>query len=234
MPTLRQLAAHLDAYLRAERHAGERNGVLVDRDRPVARIALALDVSDAAAAAADERTDALLLHRAWGFEGLTRHAALGVLAYHLPFDDRMTLGDNPRLAALLEMTSVEPLHDATPRVIGMVGDLPERGAAELIETLAQTFGGVEHATPPRRGAVRRVAVVGAMTAALVDEAARRGADLYLTGQRRAPALGAVGATGIGVVAVGHARAERWGLRCLAGLLRERWAGLDVTVCTPAA
>lgn len=75
----------------------------------------------------------------------------------------------------------------------------------------------------------RVVAANAMTDALVREAAGRGADVYLTGQLRAPARAAVAQTGIGVVATGHHRAEEWGLRELARLLRERWPGLAAEV-----
>ncbi len=66
-----------------------------------------------------------------------------------------------------------------------------------------------------------------MTDALVREAARRGADMYVTGQWRQPAEAAVAATGIAVAVVGHRRSEAWGLRLLARLMEEHWSGLRV-------
>jgi putative NIF3 family GTP cyclohydrolase 1 type 2 len=77
--------------------------------------------------------------------------------------------------------------------------------------------------------VRRVALMGAMTESLVIWAAEQGADAYVTGQLRVPALSAVEQTGIGVIAVGHRRGELWALRALGHLLRERWAELDVVI-----
>lgn len=79
--------------------------------------------------------------------------------------------------------------------------------------------------------MRRVAVVGAMTDALVREAADRGAQIYVTGQYRQPAREAVRETGIGVIAVGHRRSEIWGLRALAGVIRERWSMIEVIVAS---
>lgn len=229
MPRLRQVAAHLDHYLRVRSHPDERNGMLTEGDPFVRRIGLALEPSHVMHAGGTGGLDALLLHRAFGMEQLHLAPSLGVLAYHLPFDDRMTLGDNPRLAALLEMTSVEPVPGEGARTIGMIGDTAPCAAAGLQERLAQLFGALEEVVPPREDEVRRIAVAGAMTAALIHEAGRRGAGLFLTGQLRAPAREAVRETGIGAVAVGHARAERWGLRALGGLLRERWAGLEVVI-----
>jgi len=75
-----------------------------------------------------------------------------------------------------------------------------------------------------------VAVVAAMTDPLVREAAR-GAEVYVMGHFRQPAKEAVLNTGIGVIVVGHRRSEEWGLRALAGVLRERWCGLEVLLPT---
>jgi putative NIF3 family GTP cyclohydrolase 1 type 2 len=66
-----------------------------------------------------------------------------------------------------------------------------------------------------------------MNEMLVREAVERGVQVYITGQWRQPASESVTETGIGVIAVGHRRAEEWGLRALAGVLRERWVQLEV-------
>jgi putative NIF3 family GTP cyclohydrolase 1 type 2 len=63
-----------------------------------------------------------------------------------------------------------------------------------------------------------------MTDALVREAAARGAQMYVTGQVRQPGLRAAADTGMGIVAVGHARGEMYGLRLLAAMIEERFAG----------
>ena len=75
--------------------------------------------------------------------------------------------------------------------------------------------------------VTKVCVVGAMRGALIREASERGANVYLTGQYRDHAQEAVNDTGMNVLEIGHERCERWGLRALAGVLRERYAGLSV-------
>jgi putative NIF3 family GTP cyclohydrolase 1 type 2 len=68
-----------------------------------------------------------------------------------------------------------------------------------------------------------------MTDALIREAAVRGVDLYITGQLRQPAAAAVEETGIRVIVVGHRRSEDWGLRSLAGVLRDRYFNLEVVL-----
>ncbi|NNC29439.1 hypothetical protein HKM21_09160 [Longimicrobium terrae] len=75
--------------------------------------------------------------------------------------------------------------------------------------------------------IHRIAVVGAMTDALVRAAAEKGAGLYITGQLRAPARRAIDETGIVAVAIGHERSEEHGLALLAALLAVRFPGLHV-------
>ncbi|HEV2735092.1 MAG TPA: Nif3-like dinuclear metal center hexameric protein [Longimicrobiaceae bacterium] len=154
---------------------------------------------------------------------------MGLLASHRPFDERLTTGFNPALAARLGMTGLEPFGARDGRPLGMLGAVGRQPFEVFLARVREEFGGTEAARAPRGGEVARVArvaVANAMTDALVREAAARGADAYLTGQLRVPARAAVADTGIGVVAAGHRRAEEWGLRELARLLGERWPGLS--------
>lgn len=212
--------------LGAEEIAGIGNGARRDPARPVARLGLALEPWDGLGAwARAERLDAVFLHRPWGLTPGALPPGAGLLASHRPFDERLTTGFNPALAARLGMTKLEPLGEREGRPLGMLGTVARQPFGDFLARTREEFGGVEAAHPPRRGEGARVAAVNAMTDALVREAAERGADVYLTGVQRVPARAAVAETGIGVVAVGHRRAEEWGLRELARLLRERWPGL---------
>lgn len=198
--------------------------------RPVARLGLALEPWDGLAAwAAAGSLDAVFLHRPWGLAPGALPPGTGLLASHRPFDERLTTGFNPALATRLGMHGLEPFGERDGRPLGMTGVVERQSFVEFLGQARDEFGGVEAAGPPRGGGVARVVAANAMTDALVREAAGRGADVYLTGQLRAPARAAVAQTGIGVVATGHHRAEEWGLRELARLLRERWPGLAAEV-----
>ncbi|HEX8277028.1 MAG TPA: Nif3-like dinuclear metal center hexameric protein [Longimicrobiaceae bacterium] len=198
--------------------------------RPVARLGLALEPWDGLAAwAAAASLDAVFLHRPWGLAPGALPPGTGLLASHRPFDERLTTGFNPALAARLGMTGLEPLGERDGRPLGMTGAVEPQRFAAFLARVREELGGVEASAPPRGGEVARVAAANAMTDALVREAAGRGADVYLTGQLRAPTRAAVAETGIGVVATGHRRAEEWGLRELARLLRARWPGLATEV-----
>lgn len=206
----------------------ERGGVFRAGDgRPVARLGVALEPWPGLAPwAAQAQLDALFLHRPWRLAPGTVEDGVAVLWSHLPFDERLTTGDNPRLAAVLGMRAPAPIGRKDGRPVGMIGDVEPGSASAWAARVAAVFGGQEAVVVPDGAApVARVAVMGAMTDALVREAAARGAGLYVTGQLRQPARAAVADTGTAVIAVGHARAEWWGVRALAHLVAERWGEL---------
>lgn len=224
---LSALAATIERITHAQLFTGQPPSVFVPSDREVRRLGLALEPSAAAVERVrSEALDALFLHRPWNLAGLP--AGIGVLASHLPFDERLTIGFNPDLAEALGVSAIEVLGTKDGRPLGMVGDFDRGSFARLIERITAEFGAPE-AVEPGSAAIRRIAAVGAMTDALVREAAERGADVYITGQMRVPAGAAVEETGVAVVAVGHRRSEVWGLHLLARLLRDEWPELHTII-----
>lgn len=198
--------------------------------RPVRRLGLALDPPRGLAAWAEaERLDALFLHRPWHLDRGTLPPGVGVLAAHRAFDERLTIGYNPDLAARLELTDAEPFGDKDGRPLGLLGTCLPTPFEEVLRRVEMLFGDVEDVLPTGLPTVGRVAAVGAMTAPLVEAAHARGAGLYLTGQLRVPGRGMAEATGIGVVAVGHARSERWGLTLLGEHLAAAFPALEVSL-----
>ena len=210
----------------------DQNGWFVPSSaRPVRRLGLALDPPEGFIDwVRAERLDAVFLHRPWGLSEperqWLREADIGVLGYHLAFDERLTTGFNPALAAACGWGAPEVLGHKEGRPLGMICALPAPAAFETVAArLHAEFGGAEQVNDPIKGneIVTHAAVVGAMTDALVREAHERGAGVYVTGQWRQPARAAVRESGVGVVATGHRRAEMWGLRALAREIRARAA-----------
>ena len=225
------LANFLDQYLETARFADEPPTVYHPFSRNVSRLGLALEPWPGLADwVRKERLDALFLHRPFKLQECELPDEIGILASHRPFEERLALGYNPRLADALGMSCLKPLGSRKGRPLGMLGDVPPQTVGAFYKSVSETFGGREDARTCERNEVTRVAVVGAMTAELMHEASERGAEVYITGQMRQPAREAILDTGLGVVIVGHRRSEEWALRVLAHVLRERFFGL--CVCLP--
>ncbi len=175
--------------------------------------------------AVEQGADALLAHRPWKMGDVP--SGLTVLAFHRVLDDVLTTGYNPTLAHLWRMTGVQPF-GATRRLsaLGMIGTLAEPDT-KWLERVIQTFGDVESHVDGRARAVRRVAVVGALRADLIERAVGYGADAYVTGQMRGSARRAVLRSGMHVTTVGHARGERWAMRQVADAIARRFACVEV-------
>ena len=153
-----------------------------------------------------------------------------MLAAHATFDAHLTTGFNPALATALGLTGLAPVADERGAIIGMIGGLEPVLAWDAWEDRARaTFGGVEASRGQGARWVARVAVMNAMRPALLKRVAEAGVDAYLTGQLRQPGLVVTARLGPGVTAVGHRRAERWGLRQLARELTAALPGLWTTV-----
>jgi putative NIF3 family GTP cyclohydrolase 1 type 2 len=221
---LNDIAQFLDRYFAIERYSpSERGGVYIPSTRPIKRLGLALEPWENLPQWVEQQNlDALFLHRPWQLRS-ELVPDIGVLSYHLPFDERMTLGFNPRLAEVLFLSSMEVLGEKQGRAIGAIGNIPQQNLTEYLHCLTEIFGGRDEVYLGKISEVSRIAIVGAMNDALVREAATRGAGLYVTGQMRQPAAAALEETGMSAIAVGHRRCELWGLKTLAGLLRDRFS-----------
>ena len=98
------------------------------------------------------------------------------------------------------------------------------------DLVGEVGGGHDRAEPGKVRTHARVAIVGVINPALIREVHGRGVSLYLTGQYRKETQKAVYETGMAVIAIGHYRAEAWGLRALGTLLHERW---ERPICQPS-
>ncbi len=224
------LANFLDQYLETARYPDEAPLVHHQFSRSVQRLGLALEawpgIGDWARA---EKLDAVFLHRAFKLGPDALPQEIGVLASHLPFEEKLGLGCNQRLATALGMTHLETLGYRRGRPLGMLGRVPVQTVSAFYQSVKETFGGRDEARTCERNEVTKVAVVGAMTAELMHEASQRGAEVYITGQMRKPAKEAILDTGLGIVIVGHQRSEQWALSAFANILRERFCGLKVVL-----
>ena len=199
------LAAFLDDVLDVRRYnfGDDARGIYRTSAAPVRRVGLALEGSpEVAAWAKAERLDALVLHRPWKLDLDALAPKVGVLAYHLAFDERLTLGYNPWLAEVLGLRRLEVLGRKAGRPLGMIGSVDAAPFAPWVRRLMDVFGGLSEVHVPASPEVAAVAVVGAMSGELIESARGAGAQVYVTGQMRTSAWGAVARTGVGVVAVG--------------------------------
>ncbi|BAU10220.1 hypothetical protein LEP3755_07010 [Leptolyngbya sp. NIES-3755] len=227
MITQQTLIEFLDRFFQVDQYPEEeRGGIYRVHARPIQRLGLMLEpIPNLDRWIKNHRIDSLFIHRPWQ---LDPEFEIGVVSYHLPFDERLTLGFNLRLMEALSMINVRSFGEKAGRLIGMIGEVSPQTSEQYCQQIREIFGGYESVFAQKE-AVKKVAIVGAMNETLVRSAANQGVDIYITGQFRVSAKSAVVETGINVIEVGHRRSEQWGLRALSGVLRERWSNLQVVL-----
>lgn len=230
MPTLTELVHFLDKCLESHLYPQDQNGIIVDAGKQILRIGLAIEPWPGLADwVENQQLDALFLHRPWQFDLQTLPANLGIIAYHLSFDEKLTIGYNTLLANQLDIAQIEVLGYKEERPVGMMGKVPEIPFQLFLQKITNTFHGLEQVHQGKTINITKIAIAGAMTESMVRQAVERNVEVYITGQFRKPAYKVVVETGIHVLAIGHRRSEDYGLRLLAEILREQWPVLQVIV-----
>jgi dinuclear metal center YbgI/SA1388 family protein len=233
------LVQYLDQLLESARFKDYcPNGLQVEGVGEIRRIVSGVTACRALIDAAAARgADALLVHHGWFWRGedgrvtgfrkarmqtLLAHD-INLIAYHLPLDAHPELGNNARLAALLDW-----------RADGRFGeqDLGWTGRPAVPQTLAEMARDV--AALLRRAPltigdalrpVERVAWCSGGGQGYFEQAVALGVDVFVSGEISESAVHLARESGVAYLAAGHHASERLGVQALAGHLSARF-GLE--------
>jgi dinuclear metal center YbgI/SA1388 family protein len=253
---LKTLVAHLDGLLDAARFADYGpNGLQVEGRGSVRRVVVGvtacLELIEKAAALG---ADAILVHHGilWGgtptltgsfgrrVRTLMRHD-LSLIAYHLPLDAHLGLGNGASLARRLGVTDLVPfgMHKGMP--VGVRGVItPEAdgapvSAATFATRITSALGVAPLVYPHGPPEIRTIGIVTGGAERDIDQAVAAGLDAFLTGEVSEPTLHTAREDGIHFFSAGHHATERYGVQSLAAHL-EATFGLEchfVDVPNPA-
>jgi dinuclear metal center YbgI/SA1388 family protein len=158
---------------------------------------------------------------------------LSLVAYHLALDAHPEVGNNAILCDRLGIRDLEPFGQEGPRTIGFAGALsPPATIGELVDRVR------EHVTPAplvfRDGPplVYRAAVISGSAAGYIQAAADAGADCFITGEPKEPAMADAREAGIHFIAAGHYCTEVFGVQALGQKAADRFGIEHVFVDIP--
>lgn len=233
--TRRQLTAFLDDLLEPERFRDYcPNGLQVEGRDHINHLVTGVTASQALIEAAIERgADAILVHHGyfWRSEdpcivgikakrirSLIAHD-VSLLAYHLPLDWHVELGNNAMLARLIGIADGQPLdpldtntpvfvgHLTTPMTLPQLADvLHERLGREPMVIGERTVSSVAWCTGAGQG--------------YIDAAADWGADAFVTGEVSEQTVHIARERAIGFIAAGHHATERYGVQAVGERVAE--------------
>jgi dinuclear metal center YbgI/SA1388 family protein len=241
---LLQLVADLDELLDADAVRDYcPNGLQVEGGRDVRRVVTAVSASRALfTRAVDRNADAVIVHHGilWNSGEAPRITGsfrerirllldndISLIAYHLPLDRHMELGNAAGLARRLGLTELEPFAEHQGSSAGVCGVFAEPVEAD------EFFAAVAEATDREpqifEGDRPEIASVGIVTGAAEREyhqAVAAGLDAYITGEATEWVLHQAAEDGVHFIAAGHYATERFGVRSLGAWIADRH-GLDV-------
>ncbi|NBR85373.1 MAG: Nif3-like dinuclear metal center hexameric protein [Verrucomicrobia bacterium] len=236
--SLNDIVRHCDTLLRtAEVNDWDRahNGLQVENDGRITRIAAAVDASLATAKLAiAARADLLLVHHGlfWSdtvpwtgkrreLQRLLLENNLAIYSSHLPLDLHPKLGNNAQLAAALGMKRLKPFFLAKGQHIGLRAER-RISREQLSNRLAQATGVMPKVLPGGPAECRRIGIVTGGAGAELKQAAVEGVDTFITGEGPHWTFALAEELGVNVLYGGHYATETFGVKALAAHLATKY------------
>jgi dinuclear metal center YbgI/SA1388 family protein len=241
---LLQLVAELDELLEADAVTDYcPNGLQVEGTPEVRRIITAVSASrELFATAADRGADAVIVHHGilWNADEAPRivgsfrervrillENSVSLIAYHLPLDRHLELGNAARLARRIGLEELEAFGEHRGSSAGVCGVFPT--PVDVDDFFAAIAEACEREPQIFPGGNRLVSSVGIVTGGAQREfhqAVAAGLDAYVTGEATEWVLHQAAEDEVHYVAAGHYATERFGVRALGRWIAEHH-GLDV-------
>jgi dinuclear metal center YbgI/SA1388 family protein len=203
------------------------NGLQVEGRSRIERVTTGVTASLALVEEAVRRgADALIVHHGYFWKGesacltgyrrqriatLLRHE-INLFAYHLPLDAHPELGNNARWGAIMGWRA---LGRFGAQDLGWHGEIPKACAlAELARQMEARLSRKPLLIGDPERLVRRVAWCSGGAQGYLEEAAKLGVDVYLSGEISEQTLHIAQETGVAYLACGHHATERFGIKAL--------------------
>jgi len=241
---LHQLVADVDELLDADAVRDYcPNGLQVEGSSDVQRIVTAVSASRALfTRAIDHGADAVIVHHGLLWNGSEPPRLIGsfrerirlllandvsLIAYHLPLDRHMELGNAAQLARRLGLAELEPFAEHQGASAGVCGVFPEPvDAIEFFSAVAEVTDREPQVFEGNRRLISSVGIVTGAAEREYNQAVAAGLDAYITGEATEWVLHQAAEDGVHYIAAGHYATERFGVQALGRWLAER-RGLEV-------
>lgn len=218
------------------------NGLQVEGKDTVSKIITGVTASQALIDAAIEKNaDAILVHHGYFWKGEAypitgmkkrRIGALikndiSLIGYHLPIDVHPTLGNNAKLAELLDIEYEAGLDPYSEPSIAVKGRLKTPlSAEEFADKIERVLNRKPLVESVRGKNIETIAWCTGGGQVYIDLAASQGIDAFLTGEASEQTIHSAREQNIDFFAAGHHATERYGVKAVGEYLAEKF-DLDV-------
>tara|TARA_Y100001934_G_scaffold121609_1_gene148692 strand:- start:3202 stop:3963 length:762 start_codon:yes stop_codon:yes gene_type:complete len=243
---LANIVAHCNRTLKPESFEdwpGAVNGLQVDNDGSVSRIAAAVDATlNTVKKAIDVGADLLIVHHGlfWGathpWTGnrykllrMLLDNKIAVYSSHLPLDAHTKLGNNAQLCKALGIKTPRPFFSERGQEIGLRGTL-DLSRIQLAKRLAKATGAKPTVLPGGGARCRKIGVVTGGAGAEMKTAVDEGVDTFITGEGPHWTFALAEDLGLNVFYGGHYATETFGVKALCEHLSKKfklpWTFID--------
>lgn len=239
MATLNEIVSYTDALLNVGAFKDYcPNGLQVEGSSQVHTLVSGVSASarllDAALAL---KADAILVHHGYFWKGedariigykkqrLQRllRADVNLLAYHLPLDAHPELGNNARLAQVLDINISGTFDTDSGAKLGMLGSLLQpRSGTQFAAQIERALGRTPLHVAGVAAQIKTIAWCSGGAQGYIDRAAALGVDAYLTGEVSEYTVHIARETGLHFFAAGHHATERYGVQALGAHLAQHF------------
>jgi len=183
-------------------------------------------------AAIEQNADAILVHHGYFWKGedqpLTGYKGkrikalmqndISLLAYHLPLDFHPTVGNNAQLGLRMGWLLTEQQEQLR------IGEVPEPCSVDnVLDELGEKLDSNPLLIVGGDRPVHRIAWCTGAAQSYLEQAAKQGVDLYISGEISEQTVHVAREMGIHYIAAGHHATERYGVQALGELLANRFS-----------
>lgn len=221
------------------------NGLQVEGRSTVEKIVTGVTASQwLLKAAIEEKADLVIVHHGlfWKKDPMTivgwrkerlrllLQTEISLAAYHLPLDAHPDVGNNVQLAQRMGWIIEEPLNADG---IGHSGRLPERLSIHDLITQVKTQLNREPLwVDGGKKVVQRIAWCTGAAQSMIEVAASKGVDVYISGEISENTTHLARELGIHYLAIGHHASESFGVQALGELLKTHFGVEHVFIDIP--
>jgi dinuclear metal center YbgI/SA1388 family protein len=146
---------------------------------------------------------------------------IALLGYHLPLDAHREVGNNWQAARDLGLQNLEPFLEYGKIYLGVIGSTPEPISMLEFQHKVEIYYGRPAAAVAVKDIISSVAIVSGAGEKFIKDAARAGADCYITGRVDEPVWDIAHEENISFLGLGHYGTETVGPKALALYVQEK-------------
>lgn len=249
--SIQDLTQFCDDYLSADSFKDYApNGLQVDGGRPVQRIVTGVTACEALIdAAIAAHADTIMVHHGYFWKGesatitgmkgrrirkLMQHG-ISMIGYHLPLDAHPVVGNNAKLAEVLNMTITGALYPNESHPVGNIATCTPQTADSLSAQITKALGRTplhisahyHHAdsTTNKKTDEKLIERVGICTGGaqdMIEQAAIMNCDAFISGEISERTTHIARELGIDYFACGHHATERGGIQALGEVIAQQF------------